>query len=1178
MPNIHRNHIEKVDYDWYNLVNTLRALHVAGNSISELGNDKDEITANMSPFESTDYASLPSSTTVTTILSAQHDIYAWNSAQNQPSSRPNAPTFSKFKKLTWLDVSDNRISHVTVNFLPAQIITLNLSDNLLTKVPVNIFGRLHQLRSILLKNNLITSLENIEQIDTNVALERFDVSFNAIEYLPMTFFTENSTIKVLLFEKNLLKTIQNYAFVNTSATRISFAFNDIDAVERHAFDGLEQSLEYLDFESNKLTTIPQAVLALKQLNYLFLPSNRISDIDQLPKSLRALSLAGNNLTTIPVNGLRHCINLIYLNIGYNSIVDLSENMFIEWGKRIETLFLRNNKITTLKIDTFNGLESIKELSLSFNDIHFIHPQIFENISQTLNIFEMSFGLYRDDFPVEQLRGLTQIMWLSLDNNNLKKISDDSLITFSELVHIDLSFNRILMFPPTIFIAEIHKKLKEVDLSYNSLINIYTNTFDSLINLRSVRLSSNRLTSIDMHSFHNLPLLNYVDLTHNLLYNISENVFTFLPRLLQLDLQFNRLESLTLKIFKHATNESEPLHLNISHNRLTTLDGEINSFLYIYSIDATSNCLNDSQSFRHLGYSLRVLILRQNCFVALNNQAFSELYKMEYLDMSYNNLTLLRRRCFHGLTGLQRLDLSHNHISQLQVNQFTDLRNLRILNLANNRLRSLPREIFLNTRIEYLDLSKNFLTLWPANTLSDIGFTLRYINMATNAIEYLESQMFLNTQYIYSLDLSHNKLDVIPDNTFKYLFNLTHLDLSNNSLVTANLEQILVHPLSLRVLRLRSMGIYNMPRLHKLTELVDLDVSQNNLLEIVPLTHMLHLRKFSIGQNKIANFTALTLRLPASVRILNITQNPIRFTTLNDFWHLRRLEEFNIIGCTFNNIKLFAALKNLKVFHLNADARYNAILSKMYGLHELYVVVNERKFDGTFFNQLKNHTKIKLIEITGKKLSHISVNAFNGLRRCYRLHLRIRNTNINEFPPMIFYSLRNIPHLALDLSHNKINSFAPESFYPNASAWDAVGTRGIIGGIDVSENPLQCECNLIWLGHWQRRWLREISHIHSLSDSDVRKMISVSLFFCISSKFQFRFRDFFAISKCVIEFPIVIFFFFFCSLFALFLSFSFLFSILTAARTEKLVYRSTDWHRNANFGNIFRRSSVSRQCS
>lgn len=68
----------------------------------------------------------------------------------------------------------------------------------------------------------------------------------------------------------------------------------------------------------------------------------------------------------------------------------------------------------------------------------------------------------------------------------------------------------------------------------------------------------------------------------------------------------------------------------------------------------------------------------------------------------------------------------------------------------------------------------------------------------------------------------------------------------------------------------------------------------------------------------------------------------------------------------------------------------------------------------------------------------------------------------------------------------------DSFYPTVSIWDAVGTRSIIGGLDLYGNALQCDCGLVWLGHWLRRWLRETAQMNMISKDEMKKMLLVSI--------------------------------------------------------------------------------------
>lgn len=156
------------------------------------------------------------------------------------------------------------------------------------------------------------------------------------------------------------------------------SYNQINFVDTNAFATLEGSLEYLDFERNFLTTIPAAVYTLNKLRYLYFTSNEISSVEALPATLKVLSLSSNNFSRIPHEVLINCTELSYLNMGYNKITRIEANTFEGWGSELQTLLLRNNKISELTFGAFNGLDSIKEISLSFNDIHNVRKEPFSH--------------------------------------------------------------------------------------------------------------------------------------------------------------------------------------------------------------------------------------------------------------------------------------------------------------------------------------------------------------------------------------------------------------------------------------------------------------------------------------------------------------------------------------------------------------------------------------------------------------------------------------------------------------------------------------------------------------------------------------------------------------------------------------------------------------------------------
>ncbi|XP_058121652.1 protein artichoke [Anopheles ziemanni] len=1088
-----RNNIHHLDGNWGGLADSLRSLHISGNSISEVTfytHDEKRLNhttpnSQASIINAKQFSQYPTTTGL--------QLASGNAGQQQQlGSKP----FAKLKKLVWLDISSNRIAHISPNTFPKSLVTIDLSKNILTQFPTAFLEHLHDLRVLSLKDNLITKLGGGPEPSgtVRIRLEKLDLSLNLIEELPAQLFNGSVRIKAINFDKNFIRQLPADCFQGLNIVHMVLAFNFIENIDEEAFATLDSSLEYLDLERNRLTAVPSAIGTLSRLRYLYLTSNELASIPEqsqnlLPVTLKVLSLSGNNFTAIPVDGLANCTELSYLNMGYNKISDIEENAFAGWGSNLQTLLLRNNKLTSLNYGAFNGLDTIKEISLSFNDIHYVHPNAFDNVSSTLKILELSFGIYREEYPGDALAVLTELMWLGLDNNNLKTLPDGALSTLGQLTYVNLAFNRIVAIPRSLFRSDVHRNLVEIDLSFNQLQELPSGTFDSLELIQIINLSSNKIKAIQKNAFHDLPYLTYLDLSHNALQNVSEGAFSFLPGLLSVDLMHNELETLSLKVFRQVSNATTPMRLNISNNAIESLDGDVNSLLYVYSLDASHNQLQDTTVFRALAFSLRILYLNYNNFSSLGHHAFGDLQILEILNLAHNNISSLRRRSFAGLANLQEFDLSYNRIEGLQVEQFSPLKKLRLLKLNNNRLRAIPRDTFLNTRIEYLDLSNNQFAIWPATAFADIGFTLRSIQFDNNILELLESYMFTSTQFLLELNLAGNLIKQIPEYAFANLNNLTVLDLSYNQLaMPVNFRELFINVPRLRVLALRSTGIYRLPSL-ALPQLASLDVAANNLQEIDSQEELYYLRELHIEENKITNLSNLLRNLPPALRVLDVSRNPIRKISFHDFTLSRRLEELFIEDIKIVNPDVFIKLHNLKKLRISAQHNFSELVSKLRGLQELYVTIyDEHLGDGMFTARMHSNTKLNVVEITGRRLVSISSNAFEGLARNHDLKLRIHNTMVNDLPPGVFYALKYIPRLSIDLSDNMLAALAPDSFYPNASSWDAVGTRSVIGGLDVSNNPLQCECGLVWLGHWLRRWLRETAQVNLIPKDEMKQMI------------------------------------------------------------------------------------------
>lgn len=997
------------------------------------------------------------------------------------------------RRLTWLNVDANKLSTLEGGALPSSLHTLSAAQNHLSRFPAEALDGLRELTWLTLRGNYMETLPDFT-FKHKKRLEKLDLGENALQSLPPSMFNNSMTVRDLNLDCNYLTHLPAQAFRGLNAGRIFLSMNRLNATDDRAFVGLGHTLEYLDLEHNELRSIPRSLSQLKRLRYLYIPSNRITDIaedafESFSATLRALSLSSNQLSRIPREALRDCRKLSHLNVGYNQIYEVEEEDFARWGGSLDTLLLRNNRIARLDAHVFRHTVNLRELSLSFNKLSEVDPEAFTDVASKLQSLEISFGLYREDFPEDFLKPLTSLQWLALDNNNFRTVSPTALYTFGELQYLNLEANRIGSLTADVFHPNVHNMLRDVRLSFNHLVEIESETFSGLRSLQTVVLTGNRVRTLRTNAFRGLPSLLTLVISENRLASLAPRCFTELPNLVKLDLQSNEMKDFALSVFLNVTSPYMPLTLNLSRNQISALyPGDTGGPIYVKAVDLSHNRVpevpvNFLQSFAE---SLRRLHLGYNRISRLDPSAFGPLELLEVLTMEHNGITTLRKKAFEGLHVLQMLDLSHNHIEQLQVEQFSDMRHLRIVDLSHNHIRSVSRDAFQGTRLERLDLSHNEFVVMPNAALGEVGQTLRYLDMSRNQIEHLDSTMFSNTPYLLGLSLSQNKLTILPDNVFTGLGNLLRLDISNN-LLRANFKELFHYVQRLRHLNMAETGQHACPPL-PLPNLVTLNLSSNSIQEVSPgaVEGLERLRSLDLSSNRLQAAPQDAWAHIPLLKTLDISRNPIKTITKESFVGIHRLQTLSVVDLkqlerfdadSLSRLRLLSTL-NIQTWPRIEKYRFRlgGVLSSVPSLRKLSVRVLESALTDQLLNAFS--PKLRHLEITGRTLRSVAADALEGVEANYELALRISGTQISSLPAGLFARLHRVPHLSLDLRDNKFTTLSPGTIYPNGSSWESVGTKLISGGMVLKGNPWQCDCGLVWLGHWLRRWLRETLQIHT----------------------------------------------------------------------------------------------------
>uniref|UniRef100_A0A3Q3BD58 Trophoblast glycoprotein 1a n=1 Tax=Kryptolebias marmoratus TaxID=37003 RepID=A0A3Q3BD58_KRYMA len=134
-------------------------------------------------------------------------------------------------------------------------------------------------------------------------------------------------------------------------------------------------------------------------------------------------------------------------------------------------------------------------------------------------------------------------------------------------------------------------------------------------------------------------------------------------------------------------------------------------------------------------------------------------------------------------------ITGNNIHQIRADSFTEPENVTNIILSNNRITELAAHAFSAfTNLRFLDLSGNQLALIHPEALSIPGSPLQELNLSQSlynftALTDLATALRWGGLWgLLHLDLSGNRITLLPPRMFSHVPNLQQLLLSNNSLV------------------------------------------------------------------------------------------------------------------------------------------------------------------------------------------------------------------------------------------------------------------------------------------------------------------------------------------------------------------------------------------------------------
>ncbi|XP_048737277.2 toll-like receptor 4 [Ostrea edulis] len=403
-------------------------------------------------------------------------------------------------------------------------------------------------------------------------------------------------------------------------------------------------------------------------------------------------------------------------------------------------------------------------------------------------------------------------YVDCSNKNLQNAPNFSNRTYP-IVGTDLSINHLSKFP-----SHLPKTLKYLNVSANSLDRLSRHDIREYPHLIELRMSKCKLKALEFHSL-NGSQLRYLDvsgnreLTLSVLKNIScDLVDSYIETLILDELQCPIGPSIVLTAdhVKCLRNTSLKT-LSLASNRIVYLDCHV-----IATLPESLTVLNFSDNkftlglyvfHLHLLKSIKVLDFSYQSRIPVQN---FENIKCAYREKNCNAEETERERrelnpkvydikpvnyTFYLPQSLEKLYL-HDCNFKFKLNHYIYKtgENLSYVTLGNNKFYEWNTTLYGIQPVKYLDMSNNFCTNIQQDFFAD-GKNLIFLDLSKNILgdsfaKDINGHILRPLQSLNILNISQNKITILPRALFQSTVNLRELRLSHNEIT--NFEVMIHH--------------------------------------------------------------------------------------------------------------------------------------------------------------------------------------------------------------------------------------------------------------------------------------------------------------------------------------------------------------------------------------------------
>ncbi|XP_058799434.1 toll-like receptor 6 [Phymastichus coffea] len=528
---------------------------------------------------------------------------------------------------------------------------------------------------------------------------------------------------------------------------------------------------------------------------------------------------------------------------------------------------------------------------------------------------------------------------------------------------------------------------------------------------------------------------------------------------------SNVDATTLKVPRHCEwdSPSEGSLVCLQNELATSASNRVN-LSEIPSESLTSLTLHCLESGEQLDDDFNLPSRRQDKRASLNTEELSHLWRMRSLRITgcrvgrlvltglrdLRNLTIkteagqrrgsleLEPGTFAAASQLEKIDLSGNNIWQVPGESFCPLANLVGLNLSYNLLEELTELDFGLRGVAGASARKprRLEQLMSAPTAASCALDIRNLDVSHNRISVLPARVFSSLRRLGMLNLAGNGIAVVEDEAFHGLRSLRSVDLSDNRIVALPSEVFREAGNSLKELKLQnnSIGVLAPGLVANMNQLVSLDLSKNVLtsswMNSATFAGLIRLVLLDLSFNRIDNLDPAMFKDLYTLQILNLKYNEIETIPADTFAPMSNLHTLEI---SHNRLRYLDGQSLNGLFALSLlSMNYNLLEGIHPDAFKNCSSIQDVQLSGNNLDSIPSALKdmgiLKMLDLGENRIEQLERSNFEGMTGLYGL--RLMNNYISNITRDVFAELPTLQ--ILNLARNKIEHVDSEAFRGNPS--------------------------------------------------------------------------------------------------------------------------------------------------